>query len=81
MTVTIQNGSGIWAYWLDREKALVIADRIYQPTAAHFAGRLNCSASAGMQAELAEQEFPVPEKQDPCVFSDRFPRFVEMKEK
>ncbi len=37
--VTVVAGRGKWAYWhLDRNA--VVADEVYQPNAAHFAGQL-----------------------------------------
>lgn len=71
-TVTVRYGIGVWAYWLDQVAGAVIADRIYQPTASNFAGKLNCLSGAGMEAQLEEKDFAEPEQQ-PCIFSDRFP--------
>jgi len=82
MTVTVLHGTGTWAYWLNPAERQVIADSIYQPTAPNFAGRLNCVGTPGMQAELAESDFAVPERPDPSVFSDAFPtRLTIPKEK
>jgi hypothetical protein len=56
--VTVEQGTGKWAYWKIKESLVVVADEVCNPGAVHFAGMLGQPVNkTPCEAELHTEGF------------------------